>query len=73
MEEFSHCIKMFFTSYIGGICIFVIGIFQIRKMLNSNERIDDSILQPYIRGWAVGIGSTVLGLVVIILKLFGYE
>jgi hypothetical protein len=60
-------------SYVGGIIMLMFGVYKIRGMLKSPSSIDDSPLQPFLRGWLAGIGFTILGLAIIVGKLVGLE
>lgn len=60
-------------SYVGGLVLLLLGIIKVYRMSKSNDKVDGSILQPYLRGWFTGIALIVLGIVVIILKLMGKQ
>lgn len=67
MESFGKYI----FSYVGGIIFIIIGILKVRYQKKQPAELDDSPLQPYLEGWAFGIGTIVLGVTIIICKLLG--
>ena len=65
--------KIVATSYIGGVLYLILGIKMIKNQLKENVNNVDwsSPFQGYIKGWVFGIGATIAGLLIIILKIFG--
>lgn len=62
---------MFMGSYFGGLFMLILGVFQTYKSWKSDGKIDGSILQPYLSGWIAGVGSILLGITIIVLKILG--
>ena len=68
MENIIHSI---ISTYYFAIFAIVFGIWELNDTINNTPRYKDSALQPFIRGIAAGIGSVVLGVIIIYFKIKG--
>lgn len=62
--------KIFF-SYYASIIFISVGVLALRYMFKNPEKVDNSILQPTIRGYVFGISLIILGLIILIGRLTG--
>lgn len=68
MENIIHSI---ISTYYFAIFAIVFGIWELNDTINNTPRYKDSALQPFIRGIAAGIGSIILGVIIIYFKIKG--
>ena len=68
MEEIINSIV---STYYFAIAAMFFGIWELNDTINNTPRYKESALQPFIRGIAAGIGSIVLGIMIIYLKIKG--
>lgn len=66
MEFLVPIFNFFFTTYIGGILFIVYGILYIVSQIKKKQKYNE---WWYLRGWASGIGSLILGIFIILAKL----
>lgn len=59
------------TSYYFGIFAIIYGIYELTDTLKNTPRESNSSLQPFLRGIFASLGSIILGIVVIYLKIVG--
>ena len=59
------------TTYLGGLACIILGIIAISIIFKFPTKEEDQWFAGDLKGWFAGVGFIVLGILVILLKLFG--
>jgi hypothetical protein len=68
MEKIIHNIM---SSYYFAIVAIIFGIWKLRDTIKNTPRYTDSALQPFMSGIVAGIGSIILGVIIMYFKITG--
>ena len=68
MEKIIHNIM---STYYFAIVVIIFGIWKLRDTIKNTPRYTDSALQPFMSGIVAGIGSIILGVIIIYFKITG--
>jgi len=68
MEKIIHNI---ISTYYFAIVAIIFGIWKLRDTIKNTPRYTDSALQPFMSGIVAGIGSIILGVIIIYFKITG--